>query len=140
MLFYVPPLLPALAAATSSGDGGFFSPLEAARLPLRYLAALFGAGNEEVVRAAYRKLIAVRVHRRARQVGDVTPAAADGALAEAGLDAARADEIYRLTALADVAERVVLPPLAREETTEPGTEPQARYASGLGFLRPLSGR
>jgi nitrate reductase beta subunit len=139
MLFYVPPLLPALSASAASADGRFFASLDAARLPLRYLAVLFGAGNEEVVRSAYRKLIAVRVHRRAGQVGDVSPATAVEALAEAGLPARAADEIYRLTALAPMQERVVIPPLGRERETEPPAEPQQQYASGLGFLRPLGG-
>jgi nitrate reductase beta subunit len=137
MLFYVPPLLPALAESAARADGAFFTSLERARLPLRYLAALFGGGNEAIVEAAYRRLIAVRVHRRAAQVGDL---AAGEALAEAGLTASQADEIYRLTSLASIAERVVIPPLGRERETEPTVEPQARYASGLGFLRPLNGR
>jgi nitrate reductase beta subunit len=140
MLFYVPPLLPALASAASSADGGFFTALETARLPVRYLARLFGAGNEEVVKAAYRRLIAVRVHRRAAQVGDLAAGAAEAALAEAGLSAAQADEIYRLTTLASMDERVVVPPLGREAQTEPTSEPQAQYASGLGFLRSAGGR
>ena len=143
MLFYVPPLLPALAqaaAAEASGGAAMFTSLERARLPMRYLAGLFGAGNEEVVRAAYRKLMAVRVHRRAGQVGDVSPEAAAAALAAAGLTPGQADALHRLTTLAPMEERVVIPPLGREGETEPATEPQARYASGLGFLRTVDGR
>jgi nitrate reductase / nitrite oxidoreductase, beta subunit len=140
MLFYVPPLLPALAEPAARSERDFFTSLETARLPLRYLAGLFGAGNEGVVRDAYRKLIAVRVHRRARSVGDLSPYAAADALREANLTAAQADEIYRLTTLADMSERVVIPPLGRELETEPALEPQARSASGLGFLRTVDGR
>jgi nitrate reductase beta subunit len=140
MLFYVPPLLPAIADAASASDRDFFTSLESARLPLRYLAGLFGGGNEEVVRAAYRRLIAVRVHRRAGQVGDLAPQAAEKALEEAGLAAGQAEEIYRLTALAPMAERVVVPGLAREGQTEPQEEPQTQYASTFGFLRPFTGR
>ncbi|ACG72936.1 nitrate reductase, beta subunit [Anaeromyxobacter sp. K] len=137
MLFYVPPLLPALARSASDPDGRFFTSLESARLPLRYLAGLFGGGNEAVVEAAYRRLIAVRVHRRAGQVGDVTPAQANAALEAAGLHAAQADEIHRMTTLAPMEERIVIPPMAREADTEPAVEPQPRSSSGLGFLRPL---
>ena len=139
MLFYVPPLLPALSESTR-GASDFFTSLESARLPIRYLATLFGAGNEEVVKAAYRRLIAVRVHRRAGQVGDLSPDAAAKALAAAGLGAAAADEIYRLTALASMQERVVVPPLGREDQTEPTVEPQVQYGAGLGFLRPPAAR
>ena len=139
MLFYVPPLLPALAES-ANGAGDFFTSLETARLPLRYLASLFGAGNEEVVKAAYRKLMAVRVHRRATQVGDLGAGAAEGALFQAGLTPRTADEIYRLTTLAGMEERVVIPPMGREGQTEPTCEPQRQYASGFAFLRAPSAR
>jgi nitrate reductase beta subunit len=139
MLFYVPPLLPALAGS-ANGDDGFFTSLETARLPVRYLASLFGAGNEEVVAAAYRKLMAIRVHRRAGQVGDLPAGAAERALFQAGLTPAAADEIYRLTTLAGMQERVVVPPMGREGQTEPTCEPQRQYASGLAFLRAPGGR
>jgi nitrate reductase beta subunit len=139
MLFYVPPVLPAIAA-TADGDGAFFSRLESARLPLRYLAGLFGGGDEGVVAAAYRRLLAVRVRRRAEQVGDLPAGAADEALAAAGLTPAQADAIHRLTALADLSERVVVPALAREGDTEPAVEPQRQNAAGLGFLTTLGGR
>jgi nitrate reductase beta subunit len=140
MLFYVPPLLPALAESAASSDSAFFTSLENARLPLRYLAGLFAAGNVPLVERAYRRLIAVRVHRRARQVGDLAPGAAARALEEAGITAAQADEIYRLTTLAAMDERVVVPPLGGEARTEPTCEPQVQYASGFGFFRSATGR
>jgi nitrate reductase beta subunit len=140
MLFYVPPLLPALSSSAATGEAGFFTSLERSRLPLRYLARLFAAGNEEVVRRAYRKLIAVRVHRRATQVGDLPAEAAAAALAEAGMTAAEADETYQLTSLASMKERVVIPSLGREGQTEPVAEPQVQYRAGLGFLRTVTGR
>jgi len=140
MLFYVPPLLPAMAQDAAQGQEALFTTLERSRLPMRYLASLFGAGNEEVVKAAYRKLMAVRIHRRASRVGDLSPAAAAEALSSAGLDAAGADAIYRLTSLAGMEERIVIPPMMREGLTEPVVEPQRQNASGLGFLRPPPGR
>ena len=140
MLFYVPPLLPAMARAVSEGAGAFFTSLEQARVPLRYLASLFGAGNERVVADAYRKLMAVRLHRRAKQVGDLPLAAAAEALAEARLEAGAADDIYRLTALASMDERIVIPPMARELQCEPTVEPQRQNAAGFAWLRPPPGR
>ena len=136
MLFYVPPLLPVLSGADGDGDGPFDA-LDRARLPVRYLAGLFSAGNEDVLRAAYAKLVAVRLHRRARQVGDVPPEKAAAALAETGLDEAAADAIHRLTALASMDERIVVPPLGREAQTEPGAEPQPQFAAGLGLTTPI---
>jgi nitrate reductase beta subunit len=138
MLFYVPPLLPVVSgAADAEAEGELFGSLERARLPLRYLASLFSAGNEEVLRAAYRKLIAVRLHRRSVQVGDVSAEKVAAALAQAGLTAQAADEIHRLTALASMEERIVVPGFAREGQTEVQNEPQVQFAAGLGFLSPL---
>ncbi len=138
MLFYVPPLLPAMAE--EAGAGRFFTSLERARVPLKYMASLFGAGNQAVVAAAYRKLMAVRQHRRSVRVGDLSPELASGAMAEAGLTAAAADEIYRLTSLASMDERIVVPPMARELQCEPAVEPQRQNASGFAWLRPPPGR
>jgi nitrate reductase beta subunit len=67
MLFYVPPLLPVTGAMEDGvydNSADFFSSLESARLPLRYMANLFTAGDEEQVAAVYRKLIAVRIYKR----------------------------------------------------------------------------
>src|SRR5574340_1365757 len=86
MLFYVPPMLPVIAkvvdgryqvdGANGDGDGSTasmpsLSDVDQARAPLRYLANLFSAGNEEIVAAVYRKLYAVRVAMRSTKVGDV---------------------------------------------------------------------
>jgi nitrate reductase / nitrite oxidoreductase, beta subunit len=140
MLFYVPPLLPAMAQDAAEGEASFFTSLERARLPLRYLASLFAAGNEELVKATYRKLMAVRLHRRARQVGDLAPSLLAEAMSGAGLSAPAADDIYRLTSLASMEERIVIPPMMREEFTEPTVEPQRQNAAGLAYLRPPPGR
>jgi len=126
MLFYVPPLLPVMGR---SGDGGYehvtstgaaegadlFAPVDRARVPIAYLAALFGGGNSDIVRGALRRLLAVRYHMRAKDTDDVSPERVKRALREAGITAADADAIYRLTALATLEERYVLPPLQREE-------------------------
>jgi nitrate reductase beta subunit len=140
MLFYVPPLLPAMAQDAAEGEPGFFTSLEKARLPLRYLASLFSAGTEEQVKATYRKLMAVRLHRRSTQVGDLSPASVAEAMSGAGLSASAADDIHRLTSLAGMTERIVIPPMMREALTEPTVEPQRQNAAGLAYLRPPPGR
>ena len=106
MLFYVPPLSPSVA-------GG-----DEARVPVKYLASLFGGGNEWPVRFALRKEIAVRASRRAATVGDGDPVAVDVQLREADCSPEEALEIYRLTALAGNAERFVVPPSFREEAIQ----------------------
>ena len=111
MLFYVPPLLPVM---TRDGDKELFGAVDQGRLPIRYLASLFAAGNTKPVEDALRKLIAVRWYRRSLDVDDVPESVARTVLAEAGLTAAEANAIYRLTALSTLEERFVLPPLQRE--------------------------
>ncbi|HJT17556.1 MAG TPA: nitrate reductase subunit beta [Thermoanaerobaculia bacterium] len=108
MLFYVPPLVPVMGRMTN----GVYEQTEEARLPLRYLASLFSAGNTEIVASSLRKLMAVRAHRRSLEIRDVD---ASQALSDAGLTAETADAIYRLTALSTLEERFVLPPLQREQ-------------------------
>jgi len=140
MLFYVPPLLPAMAQDAAEGEPSFFTSLEKARLPVRYLASLFTAGNEEIVKETYRKLMAVRLHRRSTQVGDLPAASVEKAMTEARLVPADADAIYRLTSLAGMDERIVIPPMMREGLSEPTVEPQRQNSAGFAYLRPPPGR
>jgi nitrate reductase / nitrite oxidoreductase, beta subunit len=138
-LFYVPPLSPVLAALRDGEfenlDTGFFQAPEQARLPLRFLAAMFGAGSEVPVRDALRKQQAVRAHRRWVTVGDIGAEAAGRALEEAGCTAEEADAIHRLTSLCRAADRVVLPPGARESAIAAAEDPmQHKQTAGFGFL------
>jgi len=140
MLFYVPPLLPVMAKA---GDGGydtalseFLGGLDRYRLPIRYMASLFGAGNEGVVRYALRKQLAVRTWRRAVTAGDVPVDDAKALLAEADCTPEQADAIYHLTSIAPFDERFVIPPMHREQAIEMLEEPlAAKGFEGFGFRR-----
>ena len=71
MLFYVPPLLPVIGNVSnefynvnSSSDDlePLLFKLEEARIPIRYMANLFSARNEEIIRTVYKKLITVRTY------------------------------------------------------------------------------
>ena len=139
MLYYVPPLLP-VAATIENGryelGGDPFGGLSSGRLPISYFASLFAANNEEPVMASYRKLLAVRLHRRQETVGDVAPEILEKALAVAGSSPREADAIYRLTALASFAERHVVPPFMREMAIQATSDPQQRKEeTGIGFHR-----
>ena len=123
MLFYVPPLSPVIARR--QGDGPLENvPVDSthdddmARLPLEYLAALFGAGNVAPVSYSLRKQRAVRAFRRSMTVGDVTPEAAAELLRAADCSADEASAIYRLTSLCTVDDRFVVPPSMREQAVE----------------------
>ncbi len=140
MLFYVPPLLPVTATLNQQGryelETDFFSSLESARLPIRYMASLFSAGDESHVVAAYRKLLGVRIYKRAQTVGDISMESANRAMEEAQLTPDQIEDIYYLTALAGFDERMVIPPALREQAIELGIDTQAyQEERGAGFLR-----
>lgn len=85
--------------------------LDTMRIPVRYLANLFTAGEETPVRAALHKLLALRRHMRAKTFGggDATLA-----LEAAGITPATADAMYRLLAVARYEDRFVIPTVRRE--------------------------
>ncbi|HEX9115035.1 MAG TPA: nitrate reductase subunit beta, partial [Anaerolineae bacterium] len=124
MMFYIPPLSPVISVieqdlvrldlSDAHRDFELFHRLDAARLPVRYLANMFAAGNEEPVRVALRKLLAVRTYMRRKTVAGTVDEATLALMAEAGTDPAEAEAIYRLTTLPTVAERFVIPQYHRE--------------------------
>ena len=142
MLFYVPPMLPVLAAMEKQGydvegtsEGGEmpqFSTQERARIPIRYMARLFSAGNDEVVAEVYRKLYAVRVHMRSKKVGDVPESKHQEALSLGHTTPDEAEAIFRLTALPTAEQRYVLPPMTREVAVQELVDPYTRKAE-VGF-------
>ena len=142
MLFYVPPLLPVMASLANVNHderGADLNPiakhwtdnwlydtsteelwgtLDQARFPLKYLANLFSAGDEQRVAASLKKLMAVRIYRRWKTVGDVGKDRADAALADTGLTPEIAEDIYYLTSLPKFKDRFVIPPAHREHAIE----------------------
>jgi nitrate reductase beta subunit len=140
MLFYVPPLSPVMAnrkeGSLSGISGDYFHDIEEARVPMAYLASLFGAGQEGPVRYALKKQMAVRLYRRAVTVGDVTREEAAKALAAADSSEEEAEAIYRLTSLCTFEDRFVIPPMHREEAIEMLEDPLQHKASvGFGFVQ-----
>ena len=139
MLFYVPPLLP----ITGSVDNGvyetardLFSSIEHARLPIRYMASLFTAGDEEEVARVYRKMVALRIYKRGQTVGDIDEAEVARALEQGATTPAELEAIYHLTSIADFDERFVIPPFAREAAIELLEVTQERQeGGGMGFMR-----
>ncbi len=137
MLFYVPPLSPVvgrLANGAVENAVGTLDDIDAARIPLKYLASLFGVGDAAPVRYALRKEKAVRSYRRSRVVGDIDAESAGKFLRDADCTPEEADAIYALTALATAAERFVVPPAHREEAVQMLEDPLEFKATGYGFL------
>ena len=139
MLFYVPPLLPVMAG---KGDGvydtaidDFLGTIDSYRLPLKYMASMFGAGNEAPVRYALRKQLAVRMHRRMVTTGDLVADDVAGILSETDCGVEEAEAIYRLTSIAPYDERFVIPAMHREQAIEmlESDTLGAKGFTGIGF-------
>ena len=137
MLFYIPPLLPVISsekAGVQQLADDFFSSLEKARLPVKYLAGLFTGGNEDIIKDVYRKLLAIRTQRRALSVGDIPAEELEKVRTIAGIDSETIERIFEMTALTDIKERIVVPPMLREQAVETGMDPE-EYRQGMGFGR-----
>ncbi len=139
MLFYVPPMSPVMG--TQQGDvvehvsDNLFHDIDESRVPLKFMANLFGAGHEGKVRYALRKQKAVRWYRRALTVGDVDRPTAERMLREADCSPAEAEAIYRLTSLCTFEDRFVIPPAHREEAIQMLEDPlEHKQSVGFGFL------
>jgi nitrate reductase beta subunit len=109
MVWYIPPLSPVVDALTGTGHDGedaanLFGAIDALRIPIEYLAELFTAGDPEPVRAALRRLAAMRAYMRAVNLGETPAEPADG------LTGSQLTALYRLLAIAKYADRYVIPP------------------------------
>jgi len=139
MLFYVPPMSPVMASKTEDTirhtSEDLFHDIDQARVPMKFLANLFGAGHEAKVRYALRKQKAVRWYRRALTVGDVTMEIAERMLREADCSPEEAEAIYRLTSLCTFEDRFVIPPMHREEALQALEDPlEHKQGAGFGFI------
>jgi nitrate reductase beta subunit len=146
MMFYVPPLSPVVSAIEQDlvrldllderQDFELFQRLDAARIPVQYLANLFAAGNEDEIRPALLKMLAVRIYMRRKSIAGEIDDETLKLLVEAGTDPQEAEAIYRLTTLPAVDERFVLPPYHREMSVEAWKDPLAHKGeTGLGYLQ-----
>ncbi|MDZ7740673.1 MAG: nitrate reductase subunit beta [Bacteroidota bacterium] len=144
-LFYVPPLLPTMASTANniyeSTSESLWDSIENSRLPMEYLASLFSAGDTEIIRQVLKKMMAVRIHRRNKTVGDMPADESHKALKDTGLTEEIADAIFRLTSIPLYDERFVIPPAHREEAIEMMEDThEYRGEAGLGFTeRPKRG-
>jgi nitrate reductase beta subunit len=146
MMFYIPPLSPVVSViedglfrldlSPEQQDFELFQRLDAARLPVQYLANLFAAGNEDLLRKALRKMLAVRIYMRRKTTEKEIDPATLALLAEAGTSPAEAEAIYRLTTLPTLEERFVIPPYHRETAVESWRDPlMHKGETGLGYLQ-----
>ncbi len=145
-LFYVPPMLPAMASVDPDGvyeshTESLWAGIEKSRLPMQYLASLFTAGDTERMKLVLKKLLAVKISRRNTTVGDLSEKEVADALEGGRTTAKEADAIFRLTSLATFEERFVIPPAHREESIEMLEDTgDVKGNTGFGFkLKPARG-
>jgi nitrate reductase beta subunit len=147
-LFYIPPLAPIVTTAgkDSPSDKDVFDmdkpstgplldldELDKFRVPIEYLASMFGAGNEKVVETALRRQLAVRHYQRSIRV-DNKPSVE--VLNKVGLTEKDAKEMVRTLSLAFYNERFVVPTSKREDADiSPYTE---RGVAGFDQMTPWS--
>ena len=140
-LFYVPPMLPIMASIgnqnteqndklnpiakkwddkwlydTSMND--IFGSIDQARMPLKYLASLFSAGDETLMKEKLQKLMCIRIYRRWKTVGDISKEKAMEAINGVGFSEEDVDGIYYLTSLAKFDDRFVIPAAHKEQAIE----------------------
>jgi nitrate reductase / nitrite oxidoreductase, beta subunit len=146
MMFYIPPLSPVVSVierdlfrldlTEGAHEFELFHRLYAARMPLRYLANLFSAGNEEHIRVSLIKMLAVRTYMRRKSVDGAVDQATIKLIEEAGTSPEEAEAIYKLTTQATVDERFVLPPYHREMSVEAWKDPLAHKGeTGIGYMQ-----
>ena len=145
MMFYIPPLSPVVSTieeglvrldiSSEQIDFELFQGLEKARLPIKYLANLFSAGNEEVIEKILRKMLAVRIYKRRQSVEGFIDDATLAMIESAGTTPEEIEAIYRMTTLPTMEERFVFPPYHREMSAEAMYgDPLARKGeTGLGY-------
>ena len=117
MVWYVPPLSPIQNASEKSliDMDRDIPDVRSLRIPVRYLANMLTAGDEQPVVTALERMLAMRVFMRAKTVEGVV----DESIAErVGLTAETIDEMYRIMALADYDDRFVIPTTHRENVED----------------------
>jgi nitrate reductase beta subunit len=110
MVWYVPPLSPVMGMIEGEGSAAdpddVFPAIDRLRIPVRYLANLLSAGDDEVIRRVLKQLAAMRRYMREKSLGGTPDASVPEA---AGMDVDEMEDMYRLLALAKYDERFVIP-------------------------------
>ena len=117
MVWYIPPLSPIQNAAEAGAIGmeGAMPDVRNLRIPLRYLANMLTAGDEEPIARALERMLAMRSYMRAKTLEGVND---EGIAARVGLSGRVIEDMYRIMALADYEDRFVIPTTHREEVED----------------------
>ncbi|MBP6112211.1 MAG: nitrate reductase subunit beta [Sphingobium sp.] len=135
MVWYVPPLSP-ISAATSAGKiaaNNGMPDVRSLRIPMKYLANLLTAGDEEPIAACLERMLAMRAYMRAKTVGGVIE---EHIATQVGLTGYQIDDMYQVMAIANYEDRFVIPAGHREDAEDMYDE---RGGCGFSFGNGCSG-
>jgi nitrate reductase beta subunit len=135
MVWYVPPLSP-ISAAANSGQisvNNNMPNIRSLRIPLKYLANLLTAGDEEPVALCLERMLAMRGHMRSKTVEGVVD---EGIARAVGLTGAQIEDMYHVMAIANYEDRFVIPTGHREDAEDMYDE---RGSCGFSFGNGCSG-
>jgi len=131
MVWYVPPLSPVMGMIEGKGSvadpDDVFPAIDRLRIPVRYLANLLSAGDDDVIRRVLKQLATMRRYMREKSMGGTPDAALPAAV---GMDVGQMEDMYRLLALAKYEERFVIPSAHAELA---GTIADLQGSCGLEF-------
>ncbi len=115
MVWYIPPLSPVVDAADSGkiGVNGMLPDVDDLRIPNKYLANMFTAGDEVPVIDALKRMLAIRAYMRSKTVDNLQNIEV---LNSTGLSPEEAEKMYHLIAIANYGDRFVIPSGQREYT------------------------
>ena len=135
MVWYVPPLSPISAAASAGriATNNGMPDVRSLRIPMKYLANLLTAGDEEPISACLERMLAMRAYMRAKTVGGVIE---EGIAASVDLTGSQIEEMYQVMAIANYEDRFVVPAGHREDAEDIYDE---RGGCGFSFGNGCSG-
>jgi nitrate reductase beta subunit len=135
MVWYVPPLSPIQSAAEAGkiGVDGEMPDVRSLRIPVRYLANLLTAGEEEPVVSALERMLAMRAYMRSKTVDGVVN---EDIAERVGMRPQQIEDMYHIMAIANYEDRFVIP-TAHREIGEDAYE--VRGACGFSFGNDCSG-
>ena len=108
MVWYIPPLSP---IAKSFEEKVYLPNSEAMRIPVKYLAELFTAGDTQTILKVLQRLLDMRTVMRCKEVGEALPKNLE-------FDAYEYEKMYKLLAIAKYSERIKLPAGLQGKTHE----------------------
>ncbi|HBQ37223.1 MAG TPA: nitrate reductase subunit beta [Rhodobacteraceae bacterium] len=128
MVWYIPPLSPIQNAAEAGAIGMTdvdMPDVKSLRIPVRYLANMLTAGDEEPVVVALERMLAMRSYMRSKTVDGVI----DKSIAErVGMTPDLIEDMYHIMSIANYEDRFVIPTAHREHA-----EHAMDIRSGCGF-------